>query len=157
VLAIAGVGYGLATRDAVPPSTGEPFAFLDDEQRAIVAAIVPVMLAGAIGEGVDDVRVVVRGVDAAIADLPPSAQRELRQLFALLGFAPTRALVAGVWTAWSAAPPDAIDGFLRRWRFSDAALLRSGYQAVHQLVMAAWYAEPAAWRRTGYPGPPKLR
>ena len=65
--------------------------------------------------------------------------------------------MAEVWTAWSAAPPGTVNGFLRRWRFSSAALLRSGYQALHQLIMAAWYANPAAWPRIGYPGPPAIR
>ena len=36
------------------------------------------------------------------------------------------------------------------------ALLRSAYAALHQLVFAAWYANPRAWAATGYGGPPSL-
>jgi hypothetical protein len=33
--------------------------------------------------------------------------------------------------------------------------LRSAYQALHDLVLGAWYANPANWDAIGYPGPLK--
>ena len=33
-------------------------------------------------------------------------------------------------------------------------LLRAGYQGLHQLVCAGWYAMPASQAAVGYPGPP---
>jgi hypothetical protein len=83
-------------------------------------------------------------------------QAEIRQLFGLLEFPVTRALAAGVWSAWDAAAPQQIAGFLTRWRYSGIALFRSGYQALHQLVMASWYGNAASWPRIGYPGPPRV-
>ena len=49
-----------------------------------------------------------------------------------------------------------IEKFLRNWQESGADLLKSGYQALHDLVLGAWYADPASWAAIGYPGPPSL-
>ena len=54
------------------------------------------------------------------------------------------------------ATPDEVHAFLRRWRTSRFGLLRAGYQALTQLIVAAWYGNPASWERIGYPGPPAL-
>jgi hypothetical protein len=83
-------------------------------------------------------------------------RKEIEQLFALLSFAPTRAVVAGVWSPWPDAAPASIGAFLDRWRDSRFALLRSAYGALHQLVFAAWYGNLSAWPAIGYPGPPSL-
>jgi hypothetical protein len=97
----------------------------------------------------------VSGVHLAIDGLPPAVQSEIGQLFGLLNFPVTRRLVAGV------GPWDRIDiaetsAFLNRWRDSNVAMLRSGYQALHQLVMASWYGQEPSWDRIGYPGPPHI-
>ena len=98
----------------------------------------------------------VAGVEQAIAGLPPAVRKEIDQLFALLSFAPTRALIAGVWSPWHEASPASIGAFLDRWRDSRLALLRSAYGALHQLVFAAWYGNSNAWPAIGYAGPPSL-
>ena len=36
------------------------------------------------------------------------------------------------------------------------ALKRSAYDALHQLILAAWYGNGRSWAGIGYPGPPKL-
>jgi len=46
---------------------------------------------------------------------------------------------------------------LGRWQHSRLALLRSAYDGLHQLVLAAWYGNSRAWPAIGYPGPPSLR
>jgi hypothetical protein len=99
---------------------------------------------------------VVRGVDRAVAGLPPSVQEEVAQLFALLGFPLTRRLLAGVGSPWLEATPEAVKRFLERWRASHFALLRSAYAALHELIMAAWYGNPDTWPAIGYPGPPTV-
>ncbi len=83
-------------------------------------------------------------------------RKEIDQLFALLAFAPSRALLAGVWSPWSEASARSIAAFLAQWRDSRFALKRSAYGALHQLIMAAWYGSPDAWPAIGYPGPPSL-
>ena len=115
------------------------------------------MLAGAL-PGNDPVLLqeLVAGVEQAIAGLPPAVRKEVDQLFALLSFAPTRALIAGVWSPWHEASPASIGAFFDRWRDSRLALLRSAYGALHQLVFAAWYGNSNAWPAIGYAGPPSL-
>jgi hypothetical protein len=134
-----------------------PSGTLDVRARAIVAAIAPVMLAGALPAGNPVLlQEVVAGVERAIAGLPPAVRKEIEQLFALLTFAPSRVLIAGVWSPWHEAAPASIGAFLDRWRDSRLNLLRSAYDALHQLVFAAWYGNANAWPAIGYAGPPSL-
>jgi hypothetical protein len=147
----------LYTSTTTPQSTSTPYGALDAGARAILAAIAPVMLAGALPAN-DPVLLqeTVAGVAQAIAGLPPAVRKEVDQLFALLSFAPTRALIAGIWSPWGEASPTSIGAFLDRWRDSRLALLRSAYGALHQLVFAAWYGNSKAWPAIGYAGPPSL-
>jgi hypothetical protein len=133
---------------------------LDPDADAVLTAVVPVFLAGALPSDDDAARRAMRetiaGVGTAIAGLPPAAQRELAQLFALLGFAPARIALAGVTPSWREAGPAEVAAFLARWRDSSFLMFRSAYAALHQLVFAAWYGNPASWPAIGYPGPPRL-
>src|ERR1700680_825735 len=132
---------------------------LDPSARTIIAAIVPVLLEGAIPDvdtSVEARAEVVAGVDRAVAGLPPGSRKELEQLFALLSFAPTRCLVAGVWSSWPNASRESVAAFLGSWRDSRFTLLRSGYGALHQLILAAWYGNTRSWPAIEYPRPPSL-
>ncbi|HVA34063.1 MAG TPA: hypothetical protein VNG31_07925 [Candidatus Baltobacteraceae bacterium] len=140
--------------------SGYTYRFLTAANRSMIAAVGGAMLAGALpadsaAHGVALVQV-VRGVDVAAAGLPPGVQAEIGQLFGLLDFPVTRALAAGVWHSWSGASSADVSAFLTRWRFSGIVLFRSGYQALHQLVMASWYGNSTSWAAIGYPGPPVL-
>jgi len=148
----------LTTGSTRPPSTGA----LDPTARGIVASIVPAMLSGALpaqatpADRAQLVDAVVENVDRAVAGLPPAARKELDQLFSLLAFAPTRCLLAGIWSPWSDASTESVTTFLAAWCDSRFGLQRSAYGALHQLVMAGWYGSPQAWLAIGYPGPPAL-
>ena len=96
------------------------------------------------------------GVGVAIAGLSAAAQQELSELFTLLGFAPARVLLAGLWPSWEAASVDEVAAFLQGWRTSRLGLLRSAYAALHDLVLGAWYGTPDTWEAIGYPGPPEI-
>jgi hypothetical protein len=142
-----------------PP--GDPsFRVLDADAQAILRAIVPVLLAGALPVATDAKRAAVaetvRGIDVAVSGLAPSAQDELRQLFALLALPPARIAIARVSEPWDQASEADVRACLDRLRGSSLALLRSAYGALHQLTFAAWYGNPASWSRIGYPGPPEL-
>ena len=132
---------------------------LDEDARAVVRAVVPSLLAGALpgdaarAPAVDEV---VNAVDAAIAGLAPAAKRELAELFALLSLGVGRRLFAGVSSPWPDATRQEVDAFLAAWQQSGWALKRTAYDALHQLVLAAWYANPRSWPAIGYPGPPEL-
>jgi len=132
-------------------------AALDPAAPAIVAAIVPVMLDGALpADRHTAVTETVANVARAVSGLAPNVQKELGELFSLLGLPPTRIALAGVMAPWADASPEAVAAFVERWRTSRWMLLRSAYDALHQLVLAAWYGNPRAWSSIGYPGPPVL-
>ena len=142
-----------------PRTTDASFSALDASARSIVAAIVPVLLEGALPTGNEAIAAradVLAGVDRAIAGLPAPVRSELDRLFALLAFTPTRCLMAGVWSPWQDASRESVAAFLDNWRHSRFALPRAGYRALHQIIFGAWYGNPRAWTRMGYPGPPSL-
>jgi hypothetical protein len=153
-LAAAGWWSWLRTREASEKRT------LGDDGAMIVAAIAPAMLAGALPVAGQERRTaigeVVIGVDRAIAGLPAHARAEIGQLFALLALAPARRAFAGVASPWPEAGVAEVSAFLDRWRDSGWALKRSAYDALHQLILAAWYGNPRSWAAIGYAGPPKL-
>jgi len=130
-----------------------------NDASTVLAAIIPVILAGALpaGPGAASAReAALAGALQAIAGLPPAARKELDQLFALLAFPPTRCAVAGVWSAWPDASAESVSAFLSSWRDSRLALFRSAYDALHQIVYGAWYGNPRSWAAIGYAGPPSL-
>ena len=132
---------------------------LDASLRTVIPAIAPVMLQGAFPTGADRAAAperITRGVALAVGALSAASQKEVAELFALLAFAPTRIAVAGLTPSWEQAGAADIEGFLRRWQHSRLDLLKSGYQALHDLVLGAWYADPQSWTAIGYPGPPVL-
>jgi hypothetical protein len=150
----------LYTGTSAPVSPDARFVALDAPARSVIVAIVPVLLDGALPRGRDAAAAradVLAGVDQAIAGLPPAVRRELDDLFSLLAFAPTRCLIAGVWSPWPEASRESVAAFLDAWHDSRFALLRSAYGALHQIVFGAWYGKPQAWPAIGYPGPPSLK
>ncbi len=148
LVALCGALYE-ARPDPAPADPAFRFTMLDEEDRAIVAVLAEPLIGRA---GVAEAT--VRGLDVAIRGLPLEVRAQVRQLFGLLRFAPTRMLVAGIVQPWRDASPAAVDRFLRSWRESSFVQLRTAYDALHQLILAAWYGNDAAWEAIGYPGPP---
>ncbi len=138
------------------PSTGA----LGANGAAVMAAVAPVMLAGALpAAGMQRdaaLRDTLAGIEAAVAGLSPRQQSELDDLFGLLALAPARWSLARMTASWQDAAPGDVEGFLDRLRTSRVGLLRAAYDALHQLVLAAWYGQPRAWAAIGYAGPPDL-
>jgi hypothetical protein len=152
------IGAGAVYEFQRDPAPDDSFHFraLGNEDRGILAAIGPVILAGSLPPAADDVRAMIEGFDTAIAGLTPSVQAEVAQLFMLLRVAPLRMAATGVMKPWHLASNDDIRRFLNGWRYSNIEKLRSAYDALHQLAYGAWYGNPRSWGATGYPGPPKL-
>lgn len=150
---LAAAGWWVARRS--PPALA-----LGDDARVIVAAVVAAMLEdalpGAAREREAAIAETVVNVDRAIQGLAPSARGELGQLFALLALSPARRALAGVAPPWQDASVAEVAAFLDRWRDSGWALKRSAYDALHQLILAAWYGNRRSWAAIGYPGPPPL-
>lgn len=161
----AGVGASLAlalggglyrtTQAALAVPLQERLA-LGGEARNALAAIVPALLAGALAAGpagAASVTTVIERVHLAILRLPPAARNEVQNLFGLLALAPARRLLTGISGGWANAGPAEVHAFLQGWRDSNFALLRAAYGALHDMVLGAWYADPANWDAIGYPGP----
>ena len=124
----------------------------------VVEALVPVVLSGSLPAPPAReaaVRDVAEAFHRAIGGLAPEVQRELRQLLSMLAFLPTRVAFTGIVAPLEEARPEEIARFLSSWRASRFDLLRAGYQALTQLIQAAWYDNPLSWKAIGYPGPPR--
>jgi hypothetical protein len=152
------LGVGGAWYRATHNTDPHRFA-LDGQARAALHAIAPAILDGALAH--DPARrerqlsAGIDAVEAAIRGLPPTTQKEVQDLFALLALRPARRLLTGVPTGWDNADIGQVSAFLQDWRVHRFGLMRSAYGALHDLVLGAWYAQPASWDAIGYPGPPK--
>lgn len=144
-----------------PQAVAAPnYRFLDERGASAVAALVPVVLEGALPRdaaarrrAVDEV---VEAFDRAVAGLSPAVQKEVDELFTLLRFPPARLMFTGLWSPLEESPPQEIAAFLTRWRHSRFDIQRAGYQAITQLIQAAWYGNSASWAAIGYPGAPRI-
>ncbi|UTY60344.1 hypothetical protein [Massilia sp. erpn] len=153
VLAAGGAAYRWHSAPAASPGFR-----LSPAGQAMLTALVPAlagpMLPAEPLARAAAVAATVERVRHAILGLPLATQREVQDLFGLLTLAPTRRLLAGV-PPWPQARPDQVAAFLDSWRKHRLGLLQSGYHALHDLVLAGWYADPATWGAIGYPGPLK--
>ena len=144
-----------------PQAVAAPnYRFLDSRSASAVAALVPVVLEGALPKdaaarqrAIDEV---VEAFDRAVAGLSASVQKEVDELFTLLRFPPARLMFTGLWAPLEESKPQDIAAFLTRWRHSRFDIQRAGYQAMTQLLQAAWYGNSASWAAIGYPGAPKI-
>ncbi len=156
VAALVAAGWIVTTTRAMP-SAGPA---MSAGATNLLRALVPAFLDGALPEaGVERARAIddtVAAVATAIAGLPPVTRDELNALFTILSFAPVRIAFAGVDGDWRDARGSDVAGFVDRLRKSRWAVKRVAYDALHQLIFAAWYANPRAWPAIGYPGPPHL-
>lgn len=158
---IAGAALLAAVRYLDRPLAAPAVSYrvLDEKSAAIVRSLVPVVLAGSLGDEATrarNVADVVAAFDRAVSGLAPAVQEELAQLFSFLSFAPSRIAFAGLWTRVDEATAENLKAFLTRWRHSRFNLQRQGYEALTQLIQAAWYGNEASWSAIGYPGPPAV-
>jgi len=157
-LAALALGAGGAWYRATRIDATHRFA-LDGEARAALHAIAPAILDGALahdpGRRERQLASAIDAVEAAIRGLPQATQHEVQDLFGLLALRPARRLLTGVPTGWESADIRQVSAFLQAWRVHRLELMRSAYGALHDLVLGAWYAQPASWDAIGYPGPPR--
>lgn len=92
-------------------------------------------------------------LDAADRRLSLCHTAELSQLLALLAAAPGRVALAGLTSAWSQASVTQVQASLQGMRLSSLALKQQAYHALRDLTNAAYFSDPSAWQRMGYPGP----
>jgi hypothetical protein len=128
--------------------------------NAPIEALANVILDGALPAGAAERALALRetseAFQRAVSGLSPAVRGEVDDLLGLLRWWPTRWPLTGLASPLESSSPAEIAAFLRRWRESRFDLLRAGYQALAQLIQAAWYDNPRAWPAIGYPGPPSL-
>ena len=134
------------------------FQFLSRDDITLFEALLPAMFAGALPEEPNQrqfaVAATIERIDQGIVKFGPANQNELRKLFDLLNFAPTRVTLARVWSDWSSVTTTEADAFLNRWRNSRIGLLNNGYIALSKISNVAFYGHENHWHLSGYPGPP---
>lgn len=146
---------GLAYRSLRKPPPATPFA-LDPEARTALRAISATILKGVIDkDNAAALDAAIGGTLKAISGLSLAAQKELSDLFGMLVMAPSRRLLVGLSTPWAEAKQEDIARFLDKWRMHRIGLLQAAYFALHDLILGAWYGEPANWAAINYPGPLK--
>jgi hypothetical protein len=127
------------------------------DAESVLRALIPALLAGVLplepSAAESAQRQALARTLATIDGLPPAVRAELDDLFGLLASRPGRWL-AGL--QWETADAEAAARFLQRWRTSSVGLFVAGYQALHDLVLGPWYADPSTWDAIGYPGPIRL-
>ncbi len=140
-------------------SSSYQFRFLTlsdiDLFRALLPAIVGPGLPKQAADRDRTIETTIERIDAGIFNFGPANQKELRQLFDLLNFAPTRVTVARVWSSWPNVSTDEAHAFLERWRTSSIGLFNSGYIALTKISNVSFYGDKPQWHLSGYPGPPQ--
>jgi hypothetical protein len=153
VLAAGGGIY----RYAHPPAPKG--SVLDGEARAAMHAIVPAILAGVLptetNARTQAIASTAERLNQTILGLPLATQQEVQDLFGLLALGPARRLLTGISHGWAEADNTEVSAWLQDWRTHRLALLRTAYQALHDLVLGSWYSDAANWAAIGYPGPLK--
>lgn len=137
------------------PAGAELVASHGDMLRAVALALLGPALPAAQGERDTQIGAVLKACAALIDNLPASTRREIGDLFGLLAIKPARALL-GYSGDWPGADDKAVHTFLAALRDSSISIKQQAYFALHDMVLGSFYAEPASWAATGYPGPPKL-
>jgi hypothetical protein len=121
--------------------------------REVFAGAARGLLAGTLPSGAQPLEALLSRIDALVANLPPHAQQELSQLLSILASSPGRRALAGLATPWTAAGVGDIQAALQGMRVSSISLRQQAYQALHDIVGAAYFSDRSTWTTLAYPGP----
>jgi hypothetical protein len=137
-------------------SPARDFGFLREGDIDLFSALAPAVVVDFAqldaGERSARLGAVLRRLDSTCSALDLNKQQELRKLLDLLAIAPLRYVLTGV-GAWNTAGTETLQAFLSRWRDSRFATLNAGGNVLVKLVSTSYYAIPASWPASGYPGP----
>lgn len=139
---------------------GLPGGKLSEGARDVFTAVGRAFLAGSLPTDPGANQIAINGllsrVDDLVAALPLHAQAELSQLLGLLATAAGRRGLAGLSTTWTQAPVADVQTALQSMRVSSVSLRQQAYQALHDIVGGAYFADTSTWSALGYPGPLKI-
>jgi len=132
------------------------YQFLSEHDRILLGVLVPVFVSVNSFDKPVPLNPVLKNIDAAVIRLSLTTQKELRELFDLLGSGLGRLMLANVWLNWQAASSESVDLFLTDWRESSLELLQIAYKGLQKLIIGSVYSEENAWSNLGYSGPPSI-
>ncbi|WP_166266585.1 hypothetical protein [Marinobacter caseinilyticus] len=134
------------------------FRFFTRDDIVLFEALLPAIIGPGLPEAPNDRRQqidrTIARMDAGVVQFGSANQNELRQLFDLLNFGPTRVTLARVWPSWEHVSTTEANAFLNRWRTSRVGLFNKGYMALIKVTNVAFYGYKDNWPLSGYPGPP---
>ena len=155
---LAGAGW-LATRRGRAPAAG--FQWLDERRPAIVTALVPAVLEGALPAAQpargDAVARGGRGLRSRrLGALARRCRRRSRSSSPCSASRAGRFIVAGVRSAWAEATGEEVTAFLARWRPAASASCGRATRRSRSSSSPRGTATPPRGTAIGYPGPPTL-
>ncbi len=157
-LALGTVGLAASLSGCSPSRPASQYQILRDIDLPLLSALLPALVGPHPALEADRSLIVaaLQQLDQTLAHTSPAVQKDVRDIFDLLTFAPTRGTLTGIWGNWESVSPARAEAFLERWRDSRFELLRASYKVLAQLLQMSWYALPQTWGTTGYPGPPRI-
>jgi len=90
-------------------------------------------------------------IDTALLQLPPDVPQQLSWALRLIEYSPP--LTVGKFSTFTGLPPEWQDVTLIAWEQSRIRLLRIAFQALKNLSMLGFYAQPETWPQIHYQGP----
>lgn len=153
-LATAGLTATLSGCSSAAPASS--FQVLRDSDIPMLKAIMSTLVGPHPALNPANLDGAIAQLDKTLAWTSLAVQKQLHDLFSLLGMGLTRGPLTGIWGSWEHATDDDVRVFLERWRDSRLDMLRQGHSVLNQLLQMAWYATPASWAAVGYPGPPTI-
>lgn len=157
ILVVAGTSVALLPGDrSVRPRT--PLSVLTEAQFAVLVALAARVLARTTADPMS----VAHAIDSTLRYAPPEVQKDLGVALGLLDNALVSLLTGRKPVPFTQLSEDGQDAALMAWRDSRIALLRSAFQGLRKLCLAAHYATPPAAAALGYapsiskPEPPAI-
>ncbi|WP_144392986.1 hypothetical protein [Pleionea sediminis] len=153
--------YQLIQKEDFESIETDKYQFLTDSDQILFLSIAPVVLGDTClklwTQQNVSFKTILTLIDNAIVNFSKRSQQEVRELLDILWNRAAKLLVARVWTSWTDADATTINNFLQVWRESWLVTLNQGYQALQQLIIAAYYSKTESWSLCDYPGPPIQR
>jgi hypothetical protein len=97
----------------------------------------------------------VQGIEGVLANFPSRTQAEFVQLVTLLAH-PWGRRALGMQQDFASASTAEIAAWLQSLRSAPLAVQQQAYHGLHDITLAAYFADPAVWQSIGYELPIKL-
>ncbi len=133
----------------------EGFRHLRPADLALLAPLVPVLLAGAFEMNDASVRKALQGMDTLLDYGAPGARADVFELLDFLQLAPARWFLTGSWQSFETMDEAQAREAVAHWAGRDRGLSRLALRALAAPLQWAWYMTPEGSRASGYPGPPQ--